>query len=445
MARSLSPSSTLGPHNLANTEAAKIAGIPYVAKPALHVTVANGDKVACQGRSLDVPLLVEAFFASFYAIPLVGYDIILVIAFLRTLGPILGLCQPVHGVLPHILWHDIGSLGSPHQPAVHAIIVQQQPMLEELLQTFANIFAEPTGLPLARACDLLSMALVALQKDELKRQVASALHARPRHHPPECLSLLCTSLPGQEARQLNSRHFCIDYRELSDELHGARFFTKLDLRSGYHQVRVHHDDIEKIASPRAIRVLVMPFGLTNAPPLPHVKRVLDTLRVNDLFLNQSKCSFGSPSIAYLGNIISATATLGFAGYYRKFIRHFGTRYPMMQLLKKDTYAWLPVAEEAFVTQEGLSTAPLPTFDNCDASGSRFGAVLHQDAGALTFFSRPFAARHLKLATYEHELVGLVQGVRHWRPYLWGHRFLVRTDHCSFKFMLDQHLSTVDGN
>jgi hypothetical protein len=80
--------------------------------------------------------------------------------------------------------------------------------------------------------------------------------------------------------------------------------------------------------------------------------------------------------------------------------------------------------------------------DCDASGTGFGAVLHQGVGPLAYFSRPFTACHLKLVAYEHELIGLVQAVRHWRPYLWGCAFLVCTDHYSLKFLLDQHLSTV---
>ena len=83
---------------------------------------------------------------------------------------------------------------------------------------------------------------------------------------------------------------------------------------------------------------------------------------------------------------------------------------------------------------------LPAFDcdfivEYDASGSGFGDVLHQGSGPVAFFSKPIAPRHAKLAAYERELIGLVQAVRHWRPYLWGRCFIVRiTAVCDFSWI-----------
>lgn len=68
------------------------------------------------------------------------------------------------------------------------------------------------------------------------------------------------------------------------------------------------------------------------------------------------------------------------------------------------------------------------------SGSGFGAVLHQDGGPIAFCSRPVAPKHAKLAAYEHELIGLVKALTHWRPYLWARPFVVRTDHFVLKFL-----------
>jgi len=329
-----------------------------------------------------------------------------------------------------------------------------------------------------------------------------------------------------------SWRFCVDYRalndqtikdkfpiplveELLDELKGAKFFTKIDLRSGYHQVRMHVDDIKKTAfrtHQGLFEFLVMPFGLTNAPAtfqalmnevlgpflrrfvlvffddiliysstwidhLKHVKAVFQLLRQHHLCVKRTKCSFGDSSVAYLGHVISEQGVnmdpskvaaveawprprtlralrgfLGLTGYYRKFIASYGAvAAPLTALLKREAFMWSDDAERAFVDlKRALMTAPLlqlPDFSkkfvvDCDASGSGFGAVLHQGDGAIAYFSRAVAPQHAKLPAYERELIGLVKAVKHWRPYIWGRPFTVRTDHWSLKFLLDQRLTTI---
>jgi hypothetical protein len=120
--------------------------------------------------------------------------------------------------------------------------------------------------------------------------------------------------------------------ELLDELHSGRYFSKLDLRSSYHRVRVHPEDVH-------FEFLVMPFGLYNAPStfqalmnlvlkpflrrwvlvffddiliysrswiehMQHLRAVLDVLREHNLHLKRSKCDFAAKEVQYLGHVIS---------------------------------------------------------------------------------------------------------------------------------------------
>jgi len=139
--------------------------------------------------------------------------------------------------------------------------------------------------------------------------------------------------------------------------------------------------------------------------------VFTALRAHGLFLKRSKCSFGASSVAYLGHVISTDGVamdsdkvavvaswptprsprgvrgfLGLAGYYRKFIRDFGSiAAPLTRLLWKEAFAWTAEADEAFAALKRLlSSAPVlqmldferPFMVDCDASGAGFGAVLH---------------------------------------------------------------------
>uniref|UniRef100_A0A8R7UQC7 Reverse transcriptase domain-containing protein n=1 Tax=Triticum urartu TaxID=4572 RepID=A0A8R7UQC7_TRIUA len=153
--------------------------------------------------------------------------------------------------------------------------------------------------------------------------------------------------------------FCVDYRhlnaitvkrkypmlvveELLDELSGAQWFTKSDLKSGYHQIRLWAGEEHKTAFKThhgLFEFLVMPFGLTNAPAtfqdamnrlfalllrkcvlifmndilvfsptlelhVQHLKEVFAILEQNQFYVNLIKCSFAQPELEYLGHVVS---------------------------------------------------------------------------------------------------------------------------------------------
>jgi hypothetical protein len=116
------------------------------------------------------------------------------------------------------------------------------------------------------------------------------------------------------------------------------------------------------------------------------------------------------------------AFLGLAGYYRCFIRDYGSiATPWTWLLFKEGFRWCVEAKGAFLAlQRALTTTPilqLLAFDQefvveYDASKAGFSAVLHQGHRPVAFFSKPIAPHHVKLTAYERELIRLVQAVKH---------------------------------
>jgi hypothetical protein len=201
--------------------------------------------------------------------------------------------------------------------------------------------------------------------------------------------------------------------DLLDELSGAQFFTKLDLHSGYHQIRMKEADIPKMTfrtHEGHYEFLFMPFGLCNAPStfqslmnhvfcpflrhfflvffddiliysktwidhLTHVDQVLHLLSQNQLFLKQSKCAFGALEVEYLGHLLGKDGVrvdpkkieamqdwlhpktlkilhgfLGLTGYYCKFVKNYGKiAAPLTSLLKKNSFTWTPTASQDFQT------------------------------------------------------------------------------------------------
>ena len=295
---------------------------------------------------------------------------------------------------------------------------------QHVLSEYADVFPSnlPSGLPPPRAIDhaidvvpgsappyKASYRMSPLELQELKKQVEELLaqgHIRPSTSPYGSPVLFVKKKEG-------TLRMCVDYRalnkitiknkyplpridELLDRLVNAKYFSKIDLRSGYHQVRVKPSDVEKTAFNcryGAFEFLVLPFGLCNAPSTfmtlmnnifqpyldefvivylddimifsktlhehkQHVRKVLQLLREHKLYAKKEKCELFVTSVSFLGHRISSEGIsmesskvqaimewpvprnvneiqqfLGLSGYYRKFIANFsGICAPISELL-----------------------------------------------------------------------------------------------------------------
>nr|ADN33669.1 ty3-gypsy retroelement transposase [Cucumis melo subsp. melo] len=210
-----------------------------------------------------------------------------------------------------------------------------------------------------------------------------------------------------------------------DEWNGANVFSKINLKAGYHQIRMNQEDVEKMVfrtHEGHYEFLVMPFGLTNAPStfralmnavfrpymrshskeleehMQHLELVLEILRANGLYANLAKCSFAKERVGYLGHIISEKGVEVDPEKIRA-IKEWptpttceSTAGPLTQLLKNGAFKWNEEANESFEKlKTAMMTLPvlaMPDFNlpfeiETDASGYGIGAVLTQ-AKSLKF-------------------------------------------------------------
>lgn len=196
-----------------------------------------------------------------------------------------------------------------------------------------------------------------------------------------------------------------------------------------------------------------------------------------LVAKKSKCLFGQNKLEYLGHVISQEGVstdpskisamknwplptsikqlrgfIGLTGYYRRFIKSYGEiSRPLMQLLKKGSFQWSQAATEAFTKlKQAMITSPvlalpdysIPFVVETDASDQGVGAVLMQQGRPIAYFSKGLSNKHQGLSTYEKELLAIVLATQKWNYYLQGNHFVIKTDHQSLKFLLEQRLSTL---
>lgn len=449
--------------------------LPIVSISSFVVVVGSGQRLRCEGVVRQVPLIIQEcrLTLDLYVLSLHGADVVLGASWLSTLGRVItnygertfefsyqGTTNIWKGLEPtspkpiqlHSLQRDtttdaisayyclqIVSTVSTHDEQVN-------PTLQAILESFVDVFQKPQGLPPSRVLDHAIHLVPGTNPVNVKpyrypyfqKQVMEEMVTEMLKEGVIQASTSPFSSPMLLVRKKDETwRFCVDYRalnavtirdrfpiptvdELFDEVHGAMYFSKLDLLAGYHQIRVRPEDVEKTAfrtHQGHYEFLVMPFGLSNAPStfqatmnevfrmylrrfvlvffddiliysptweehLLHLQTVLNLLRQHQLVAKRSKCQFGQTRVDYLGHVISiqglsvdplkisaiqqwpvprnvkqVRSFLGLAGYYRRFIHHYAAiAGALTDLLRMVPFAWTDSTQAAFDTLKNKLSA-----------------------------------------------------------------------------------------
>ncbi|GBG70149.1 hypothetical protein CBR_g6280 [Chara braunii] len=326
---------------------------------------------------------------------------------------------------------------------------------------------------------------------------------------------MCIDYRGLNAINVKNREPLPRIDDLLDRVQGCRYFSKIDLKSRYHQIAIRPKDQYKTTFQTRYGLyefVVMPFGLCNAPGtfqhamnrifhdyldkfvavylddilifsktveehVAHLDKVLSLLRQHKFKINGEKCEFGRTRILYLGHEISAEGLkpddekvasirdwprpqsvtemrsfLGMTGYYRTFVKNYSiVAAPLTDLTRLDTpWEWTDKCEAAFrhlkhaLTHYEVLKLPdpdKPFIVTTDASQYGIGAVLAQQEGPklrpVEYMSKKMPSQKLAKSTYGKKLYAVYKALTHWRHYLLGRFFILRTDHQTLRWMRTQ--------
>ena len=219
----------------------------------------------------------------------------------------------------------------------------------------------------------------------------------------------------------------------------------------------------KANSKRSTCLHILVYSKTWREHVRHLDQVLTILEEHQFFAKMSKCTFGKEEVDYLGHIISKEwvkvdpskikaitewpkpdnisrlrGFLGLTGHYQRYV-------------KKISFRWNDEAKKCFEALKNImsSTPVLATPDftkpfivECDASGFGIGTLLMQGGHPIAFESRKLNKRERLKSTHDKEMLSIIHALTKWWQYLLGSKILMRTDHNSLQYLLQQHtLST----
>jgi len=306
-------------HNFIDKAIVSKLALPINREKKFQVMVANREKIDCVGQCRALIINIEGYpvIVDFYILPVATCQLVLEVQWLQTLGPVEMDYKQLtmsfkEGDTSHIFCgirptsltalsdkelyglHGVGLFFQILSVGSSAQFPSYPSEVSSLLEQYSFIFTAPTGLPPQWEHDhhiplqpqtgpisVRPYQYPYYQKNEIEKMVHELLQSgliRPSRSPFSSPVLLVKKLDG-------AWRFCIDYRalnditikdkypipmidELLDELHGSKIYSKLDLQSGYHQIRVQEEDIPKTAFRTYeghYEFVVMPFSLTNAP------------------------------------------------------------------------------------------------------------------------------------------------------------------------------------
>eukprot|EP00253_Pinus_taeda_P003150 PITA_03150 len=328
----------------------------------------------------------------------------------------------------------------------------RQLQMEKVVEEYKDIFTSPVGVPMhcqvKHSIDLTPGVLLPngpiyqrsiLENDEIKRQIQELLqkgHIHPSSSPCGSSILLVQKKDGTwrlciDYRALNkiivhNRYLILRIDDLLDQLKGEKYFNKIDLKLGYHQVLIEASDVLVYLDD------ILIFSQSWEENLHHIQQGVhvDPAKIQVIW------DWPSPT-----TMTELHSLLGLANFYHRFVLGFShITWPLSQVTKGGAKAklfWSKSQQKAFTElKDHLCTATVLALPDLQqpfevatyAFDYAIGAVLSQHGHLAAYHSETFSDAVQKYPTYDKEMYSIVQVCRHWKHYILGKETVIHTDH-----------------